>query len=606
MKFRGLRDKLLLGAVAISIVVALASMLAVSWVIRQQFLDESSVQLRKAARLVDDSLTDRKDNLLTASRQLASQKNLGSTIWYLSQYANSGIDRETLFSTYRQLVKDTFKLGRVAKLSKVTLYDSTGNLVSFASFGAGRELVGFVEHYPEPAFQVAALMDGEELSPQILQKKKTVDKIDFKFDGPLPQQESVHFAVADGLLVIESYVPIVGVAFDATTGVQETKQLGLVATVQPLDQSFVEHLSRLTDFKINVFTAQGFSRGTLAAYRKPDWDGAQTESAAQTPVITFNEVAVDGEAFYQCLVPLYTDKRLVGTIAALHSKAIVRKNTWEMIRILGMIAAACSLLILPFAWYFAASISYPLTALSRIFRSVAGGSHSGSLSDELRKLEKEKNRPDELGDLSMSFIAMDDAINQKIQQIEEINASLEQKIEQRTRELRLANEELTKLATHDALTGLPNRTLLNDRLQQALVAAARNTAHMALIYIDLDEFKPVNDTYGHAVGDLLLKEVAKRIQSCIRESDTVARIGGDEFMVLLPIIAAEQDAQIVAEKIRGSLCEPCQIADKVLRISSSTGIAIYPEHGSDEHALIMHADAAMYRAKHSGRNRVVA
>ncbi|HSY29020.1 MAG TPA: diguanylate cyclase, partial [Burkholderiaceae bacterium] len=489
MKFTRLRDKLLLGAVAISLVVALASMLAVSWVIRQQFLDESNAMLRKASRLIDDSLADRKDNLLTASRQLATQKNLGSTIWYLTQYAESGIDRETLFNTYQQLVKDTYKLGRVAKLSKVALYDSTGNLVSFASFGGGAELVGFVERFPTLVFQVATLKEGEELNRQILRTTNDVDKIGFKFDGQLPQQESVQYAVVDGVLVIESFVPIMGVAFDPTTGVQATKQLGLVAAVQPLDQTFVDHLSRLTDIKINLFTLQGLSGGGLATYRHPDWGSTQAESTSQTPIITFNEVTIDGEAYYQCLMPLYANKTLVGTVAGLHSKEIVRKNTWQMIGILGLIAAACLLFMLPFAWYFAASISHPLTVLSQIFRGVASGGPSGTLSDELRQLEKEKTRSDELGDLSLSFIAMDDAIKQKIQQIEEINASLEQTIEHRTQELRLANEELTKLAMHDALTGLPNRTLLSDRLQRSLAAAMRNKARMALMYIDLDEFK---------------------------------------------------------------------------------------------------------------------
>jgi diguanylate cyclase (GGDEF)-like protein len=604
MKITRLRDKLLLGAVAISLMVALASMLAVSWVIRQQFLDQSNALLRKAARLIDDSLLERKDNLLTASHQLATQKNLGSTIWYLTQYAESGIDRETLFNTYQQLVKDTYKLGRVAKLSKVALYDSAGNLVSFASFGGGAELVGFVERFPSPVFQVATLKEGEELSRQTLRATKAVDKIGFKFGAQLPQQESVQYAVADGLLVIESFVPIMGVAFDPTTGLQETKQLGLVDTVQPLDQAFVDHLSRLTDIKINLFTPKGLSSGGLTAYQHPDWGGTQSEPTAHTPFITFNEVTIDGEGYYQCLMRLYANKTLAGTVAALQSKEIVRKNTLQMIGVLGLIAAVCLLFMLPFAWYFAASISYPLTVLSHIFRRVASGGPSDTLSGELRQLEKEKTRTDELGDLSLSFIVMDDAIRQKIQQIEEINASLEQTIEDRTQELRLANAELTKLAMHDALTGLPNRTLLSDRLRQSLVTAMRNKERLALMYIDLDEFKPINDTHGHAIGDLLLKEAANRIRNCIRESDTVARMGGDEFMVLLPVIGIERDAQSVAEKIRIALNEPFIFGGVSLRISASTGIAIYPEHGGDEHTLLKHADEAMYGAKQSGRNAV--
>lgn len=127
---------------------------------------------------------------------------------------------------------------------------------------------------------------------------------------------------------------------------------------------------------------------------------------------------------------------------------------------------------------------------------------------------------------------------------------------------------------------------------------------MALMFIDLDEFKPVNDIYGHAVGDLLLKEVAVRIQKCMRESDTVARLGGDEFVVLLPIIEAEQDASIVAEKIRHALNQPFDLAGNRPHISSSIGIAIYPEHGSEERTLLKNADLAMYCAKENGRNMV--
>lgn len=127
---------------------------------------------------------------------------------------------------------------------------------------------------------------------------------------------------------------------------------------------------------------------------------------------------------------------------------------------------------------------------------------------------------------------------------------------------------------------------------------------MALMFIDLDQFKPINDMHGHAIGDLLLKEVSERIQNCLRESDTVSRIGGDEFIILLPIIETEQDALGVAEKIRHALNQHFHVSGKNLTISSSIGIAIYPEHGIEESMLLKNADAAMYCAKESGRNAV--
>jgi diguanylate cyclase (GGDEF)-like protein len=604
MKTTQLRHKLLLGALAISLVVALASMLAVSLVIRQQHLDQSNGLLRKAFRVIDETLADRKEHLLAASRQLATQKNLGATIWYLGQYAQSGVDRETLISTYQQLAKDIHKIARAGKLSRIAVYDSASNLVSFSVSGGGGETVGFVERSPKPSFQLALLKDGEELDRQTLRTSESFSALGLKFTGRLPQQESVHYAVVDGFLSLESHVPIMGVAFDRATGQQEIKQLGLVSTLQRLDQPFVDHLSRLTEIQINVFTTQGFSSGSLAAYRQPDLSGLPAASDTQEARISFNEVMVEGAGFYQCLIPLYTDKHLMGTIARLHSKEVVQKNTWEMVKILGLIAFACLLFTLPFGWYLAGSIAHPLTVLSRIFRGVASGKQSDAMADERSLLDKQKKRHDELGDLTLSFMAMDDAVNQKIAQINEINASLEHKIEQRTAELLAANEALTQLATHDVLTGLPNRKLFGDRLQQALAAARRNSAHLAVAYIDLDEFKPVNDKYGHAVGDQLLKETAMRIKDCMREADTVARIGGDEFLVLLPLIESEQDARAVAEKIRFTLNKPFDITGASLSISSSIGIAIYPEHGGDENALLMNADAAMYFAKESGRNGV--
>ncbi len=159
------------------------------------------------------------------------------------------------------------------------------------------------------------------------------------------------------------------------------------------------------------------------------------------------------------------------------------------------------------------------------------------------------------------------------------------------------------IAHHDVLTDLPNRLLLADRLKIALSQARRDRSRLALLFIDLDNLKPVNDTLGHDIGDLLLKEVALRLcQAVSRNSDTVARLGGDEFVVLLSRINRDNDATCVAEKILSNLAEPLTIAGHALSASASLGIALYPQHGEDEVALLRNADAAMYAAKHAGRN----
>ena len=170
---------------------------------------------------------------------------------------------------------------------------------------------------------------------------------------------------------------------------------------------------------------------------------------------------------------------------------------------------------------------------------------------------------------------------------------------------KLTQQRLAHMAHYDVLTGLPNRSLFSDRLELSLATAKRGKTHLALMFIDLDKFKPVNDEFGHDVGDLLLKEAAKRMQNCVRESDTVSRIGGDEFVVLLPVIEAAQDAIWVAEKILHALSQRFELAGNLISISASIGIAVYPEHGSDERMLTKNADVAMYYAKSGGRNNAM-
>lgn len=172
-------------------------------------------------------------------------------------------------------------------------------------------------------------------------------------------------------------------------------------------------------------------------------------------------------------------------------------------------------------------------------------------------------------------------------------------------EHKAAAQHIHHMAHYDMLTDLPNRSLLSDRLRHSIVSCKRERTKLAVMFLDLDMFKHINDNHGHDIGDLLLKEVAIRIQDCLRESDTAARIGGDEFVVLLTSIDTEKTALLVAEKIRNVLNLPFVIAGHGLRISSSIGIAIYPQHGNEEKVLLKNADTAMYLAKQNGRDTAI-
>jgi diguanylate cyclase (GGDEF)-like protein/PAS domain S-box-containing protein len=166
---------------------------------------------------------------------------------------------------------------------------------------------------------------------------------------------------------------------------------------------------------------------------------------------------------------------------------------------------------------------------------------------------------------------------------------------------KLAEQRIAHMAHHDALTGLPNRVLLRDRIQQAIAQAHRNAKELAVLFLDLDRFKTINDSLGHQLGDRLLQSVASRILVCVREGDTVARVGGDEFVIVIPGIESAADASSVASKILEVLATAFHLNGSDLHVSASIGISLYPSDGADAETLMRNADTAMYHAKDSGR-----
>ena len=164
-------------------------------------------------------------------------------------------------------------------------------------------------------------------------------------------------------------------------------------------------------------------------------------------------------------------------------------------------------------------------------------------------------------------------------------------------------EQMRRLALHDALTGLPNRVQLTASCDEALKAAKADSTQLALLFLDLDGFKPVNDDLGHEIGDVLLRQLAGRLLGCVGESALVARIGGDEFVVLLPAISAVEQTGEVAARVLAAVQAPFELAGQSVAVSCCVGIALYPDHGADQHTLLRHADAAMYLAKTGGRNQ---
>ena len=238
----------------------------------------------------------------------------------------------------------------------------------------------------------------------------------------------------------------------------------------------------------------------------------------------------------------------------------------------------------------------PMRRLMRAARAVAAG--------RLDVVVPAGSR-DELGLLSWTFNDMTRRLAQSRAEVATVQRTLEDKVAQRTRELEIATEHAYKLAQHDILTGLANRSLLNQRLKQILAQAQRDATQVACLFLDFDHFKRINDTLGHDIGDQLLQSIAQRLGHAVREADLVARLGGDEFVLVLPGLDpahATFEAMTVIHRVRESFLAPFRVTDQSPTLTCSIGVSLYPLDAQDPATLIKQADTAMYAAKDAGRN----
>ncbi len=277
-------------------------------------------------------------------------------------------------------------------------------------------------------------------------------------------------------------------------------------------------------------------------------------------------------------------------LVTVYPKALLESRAYDSAQVIllgGMGGLVLELLLL--AWIIRRQVAAPLAQLSRAADAVAKGEHS---------VELDARENHELGRLAGNFMHMATRVRERDDALQARAQELEHEVAER----RLSELRMQQMATHDALTGLANRTLLSDRLNQALVAAGRTEQVIAVLFIDLDHFKQINDTLGHDVGDTVLCRIADRISMLLRKSDTLSRLGGDEFVLLLPAISRREDALLVADKIIAALAEPIDVSGASFTITPSIGISCYPTDGLDAETLLKNADIAMYRAKESGRN----
>ena len=356
---------------------------------------------------------------------------------------------------------------------------------------------------------------------------------------------------------------------------------------------------------IQAAAIYGMDEMEFASYIKPGLKLEMPEILSQTANILF------WGDYVELFTHIVYEGEQIGTVYLRSDMEVVHERLILFLGIVAIILIVSLLVTFVLSAQLQRIITDPLLRLSAIARQV-----STEKNYAVRVIGEGK---DELGNLITDFNTMLDEIQLRDNELRENRLQLEERVAQRTRELEIANEqlELSKEqaesvasrmeyhAHHDSLTGLPNRILLNDRITNELAHARRQQTNAALLFLDLDRFKIINDSLGHAVGDQLLRVIARRLNNCVRDEDTVARLGGDEFMVLLPRIGGSADAGRIAKKIIECLVDPISCNGHELHITTSIGISIYPYDGADAETLIKHADISMYRAKELGRNKAV-
>ncbi|QOP44948.1 EAL domain-containing protein [Sulfurimonas paralvinellae] len=293
------------------------------------------------------------------------------------------------------------------------------------------------------------------------------------------------------------------------------------------------------------------------------------------PIIRENQNLWKDGYFYS-VVPILKDDKQIGYLVVVASLSEFYKKMLEYGLFIIFIIFLASVITGKFRKLLSTSILQPIAQLDSITTKI--------LQTKDLNLEIPVYNQDEIGELAKNFKHM----------IDELNSY--------HNELNAQKDTLAYQANYDSLTKLPNRALFNDRLHQTIYTSQRNNKKFALLFIDLDEFKNVNDTFGHEYGDRLLQKVAVRLKSILRQTDTLARLGGDEFVVIMNDLTDYHAASVLAQKMLDILKIPVEIEHEEIFISCSIGISLYPKDATEAQELIKHADIAMYRAKHNGRN----
>ena len=415
-----LRNKFIFGASGILIIGMFLSIVIVAIIINKQNRKASEDLLCKSFNVIGDAILERQYNLMCDSRQMATANNMVGKMKFLVEN-RSMFDFVTIKPTYDEITEGIYNIGRTAHVWKAVIYDFNGEPVSFFTIDEDSIYLGYVHNSARPICGLASLRPGDKLKYESWKTRPFLQDIESKFGEEIPTREAVKFKVVDGFLCLISYVPIIGRIYNRETQMFDTKQLGLLMATQRFDNAFVNRMSRLTGTRINIFTKEGLSIGSLREYKSFDlnsFEEAGWQNAPARQDVFLNDITLDGESYYQGVLPIYSESKCLSAIVSLYSKDIGRANTLQMIKLLGMVFLACILFVLPFTIGFSNSLARPISRVVAGLREMARGEGDAAMrvdvksKDEVRELEKGfnvfvttiKKAQDQLRQLSKNII----------------------------------------------------------------------------------------------------------------------------------------------------------------------------------------------------------